>query len=74
MNTPSTPSGKPKRIEISKIPQGEYVRLSSFDKGNVWIKGEYSRESKAYSLTKAEDVNHEIFRKGSFQVFVGFTY
>ena len=74
MDTPTTPTGKPKRLELSKIPTGEYVRLSSFDKGSVWIKGEYSKESKAYSLTKADDVNHVIFRKGTFSVFLGFTY
>jgi hypothetical protein len=58
---------------LSSIPQNEYIKRHH-DSQKVYIRGHYDRESKRYSLMDCEDMNREIFLKGSTMVFVGFTY
>jgi hypothetical protein len=60
------------KTKLSTLPKGEYIRLTAI--GPVWIKGHYDRASKKFSLSKADDMNAETFRKGSTEVFAGFTY
>lgn len=60
--------------KVSDVARGEYVRFSDRDSAPVWIKGHYDRSSKTYSFTKAEDMNHEMFRKGTATCFIGFSY
>jgi hypothetical protein len=57
---------------LSKLAKGDYVRLTK--DGPVWVKGHYDRSSKSFSLSKADDMNAETFRKGATQVWAGFTY
>ena len=64
----------PKRLALSKVPVGEPVRFSAFDKGTIWIRGAYIRERKQYELHKADDANHFAYRRGTFTVFAGFDY
>jgi hypothetical protein len=61
-------------IKLSNVKPGEFIRLKNSDTAPVWKKGHFDRTSKTYSLTKADDMNAETFRKGSVTVFVGFTY
>jgi hypothetical protein len=63
-----------KAIPLATLPKGEFIRLASRESGPVWIKGEYDRATKSFTLTRADDTNDWIFRKGSTLVFVGFTY
>lgn len=60
------------KTKLSTLPKGEYIRLT--ENGPVWIKGHYDRASKKFSLSKADDMNAETFRKGTLEVFHGFTY
>jgi hypothetical protein len=65
------------------IPEGYYT-LKDLSKGEfikrkatahkVYIKGDYDKASKTYSVCDAEDVNNNTFVKGSTRVYAGFTY
>jgi hypothetical protein len=59
---------------IRKTAKGEFIRLKQSDTAPVWVRGHYDRESKTYALSKADDMNHETFVKGTRKCFVGFTY
>lgn len=58
---------------VETIKQGEYVKRKA-DAKKVYIRGEYCRESKAYELTDAEDMNRQIYVKKGAVLYVGFTY
>lgn len=60
------------KAPIKNLPKGEYVRLS--EKGPVWVKGGFSPSSRAYTLTRFDDMCHSIERKGTVLVFHGFTF
>jgi len=62
-----------KTITLRQTKRGDYVRQVKFS-GTTWIRGDYDRESKTYSLGDSMDMNREIFRKGSTLVYIGFTY
>ena len=55
---------------------------SSMGRGNepvikesmVWVKGDYIRETRKYSVTKFSDMNRENCLPGSALVWVGFTF
>lgn len=57
---------------LEDVAKGEYIRIKP--NGPVWIKGEYSRKLKKYSITKFDDANKEIFRSGKVKVYVDFTF
>jgi hypothetical protein len=59
---------------VSQVAKGEFVKFKDTETAPVWVKGHYDRPSKTYSFTKADDTNHECFRKASATCFVGFTY
>lgn len=61
-----------KTITIKSAPKGEYVRLK--ESGPVYVRGDYNREAKRYSLTKFDDVNFERLVKGTAICFVGFEF
>lgn len=63
-------------MEASKIQD---VKHKDFfkrkkDAAQVYIKGNYNRELKAYSCTDTEDMNKEIFIKKDKVVYTGFEY
>jgi len=60
--------------KVRDIKKGEFIRLKDNDKSPVWVKGEYVRELKKYSLTKFDDVNAEKLVSGDKIVYVGFTF
>lgn len=62
------------QIPISKLKKGEYFRLKESEAAPVWVRGEYIPEVKRYSTHKFDDTNHETLRKGTAQVYVGFTF
>jgi hypothetical protein len=58
-------------------PSGECVRCNGlkFEGGNtVFIRGEYDRESKTYSLASTEDACREVFVKKTAKLIAGFSY
>ena len=40
----------------------------------VYVKGGYDRGSKTYSVYDYNDINSEMFAKGTLKVWAGFTY
>jgi len=58
---------------LKAAPKGEYIKRKA-DSKTVWVRGEYDKGSKSYSLTDAEDISREIFLKGNTPVFIGFDY
>lgn len=42
--------------------------------GKTYIRGDYVRENKKYSLIDADDMNREVFISGDTRLMVGFTY
>ena len=57
---------------LSKVKKGTPVRLKP--NGPVWVRGEYDRSSRTYSVVKFDDINRESFRKGTTEVLVGFIF
>jgi len=57
---------------LSKVKKGEPIRFKP--NGPVWVRGEYDRSSRTYSVVKFDDINRESFRKGTTEVLVGFIF
>jgi hypothetical protein len=62
------------QLTIKAIPKGEFIKLKDSETSPVWVRGEYDRASRTYSIYKFDDINHEAFVRGSRSVFVGFTF
>lgn len=60
--------------KLNNTKRGEYVRLKDSDTAPVYVRGDYDKTTRKYALSKADDMNAEVFRKSSSIVFVGFTY
>lgn len=61
-------------LELRKVPQGGFFRLSSSETAPVWVRDEYDRTSRKYLAYKYDDVNHDALMKGSRKVYVGFIF
>jgi hypothetical protein len=59
--------------ELRNIPPGSFIKRKPTSK-KVYIRGEYDKGSKTYSVWEYEDMNNEIFLKGSTKVYAGFIY
>lgn len=57
---------------IKSALKGEYIRLK--ENGPVYIRGDYNREAKRYSLIKFDDINSERLIKGTALCLVGFDF
>lgn len=62
------------RIALNLTKPGEYVRLSDKPAAKTYKRGAYDKKTKTFSLSDCADMNGEIFRKSSTQVFTGFDY
>lgn len=62
------------RQTIRSLKKGEFFRLIDSDTAPVWVRGEYSRETRKYSTHRFDDVNHERLLRGNQLIWVGFTY
>lgn len=63
--------------KIKDLAKGEYFILNPIEEPNasqVWVRGEYIPEAKAYSTHKWADTNHEVLRKGNKEVYIDFTF
>lgn len=59
--------------KIRDLPKGAFIKKQQFSK-KVFIKGDYDRASKSYSVTNFEDINDEYFIKADTLVWAGFIY
>ena len=58
---------------VASLPKGEFLKRN-VGAATTWIRGEYSRGAKAYSLIDFDDMSREMFVKGSKEVVIGFTF
>jgi len=58
---------------LRDVKKGDYVKRK-VDANTVYVRGEYDRASKSYSLIDCNDMNREVFVKSNKIVFVDFTY
>ena len=61
-----------KKVELRKVKQGEFFKLS--ENGKVYVRGYFERRIKKYEVYLYDDINHESFIKGSRIVIVDFEY
>ena len=64
-------------VSLKDLKKGEYFTLKQIDnptEKQVYVKGEYDRESKTYSCYKFSDTNSERFIKGNKQVYIDFVF
>lgn len=62
---------------IKDLKKGEYFILNPVEEpqeSQVWVRGEYIPQTKAYSTHKWSNTNHEVLRKGNKEVYIGFTF
>ena len=57
-----------KKIELRKVKQGDFFKLS--ENGKVYVRGYFERSIKKYEVYLYDDINHESFIKGSRIVLV----
>lgn len=58
---------------INTVRKGDFVKRTETAK-TVYIKGDYCRATKRYSLIDTEDISREVFVRAGALVYVGFTY
>lgn len=61
-------------LKISELKKGEYFKLRDSNTAPIWVRGEYSRQAKKYSIYRFENVNHERLVSGETKVFVNFEF
>lgn len=61
-----------RHMPLSKVKKGTPLRFKP--NGPVWVRGEYDRSTRTYSVVKFDDMNRESFRKGTTEVLVGFIF
>lgn len=59
---------------LKDIKRGDFIRLKDTHTAPVWVRGDYDKSSKTYSLQSCDDISRSIQRKGTVTVFHGFTY
>lgn len=61
---------------VRDLKPGDYFRFITFkgEANPVYVRGEYDRAFKRYTVSKFEDVNHERFVKGSALVSINFDF
>lgn len=66
------------QIKLKDIKKGDFFTLKNYgefpDENKVYVKGDFDRSSKKYSVYKFSDVNNETFKKGDLIVFTDFIF
>ena len=57
---------------VESIARGEFVRRKA--DGKVFIRGEYDRATRRFSLEDANDIGREVFVKRGTVLHIGFDY
>jgi hypothetical protein len=63
--------------KLNTLKKGEYFTLKEIaepKESQVFVKGEYDRESKTFSCTKFSDSNSERFIKADKEIFTDFIF
>lgn len=60
-------------MQAKYIKRGEYVKRKEGAK-SVFIRGEYCRATKRYSLVDTEDLSREVWVKADTVLFINFDY
>lgn len=55
-------------VLLKDVKRGDYFSLRP--DGPLYVRNHYDRVSKRYSISPYEDVNRELFRKGSSIVYI----
>lgn len=65
-----------KEVQLKDVKKGEYVKFTATPAtdNNVWIKDDYDRGSKKFTLQKFSDVGHFNYAKGTRKVFIDFNF
>ena len=56
------------------VAKGEYVKFKATESAPVWVRGDYSRESKKYEFYAFDDINKVAYKKADSGVFIGFSF
>ena len=65
------------KTTLKQLKKGEWFTLKPINnptEHQVYVKGEYDRTDKKYSVTNWDDINDERFLKGETTVYTGFTF
>ena len=63
--------------KLKELAKGEFFTRKPIEnptEKQVFVKGDYERSTKKYSVLRFDDMNEEWFLKGDTVVFVGFTF
>lgn len=63
--------------QLIELKKGDYFTLKEISEpkeSQVYIKGEYDKASKTFSVCKFSDMNVERFIKADKQVYIDFTF
>ena len=64
-------------MKLKELKKGDFFTRKEIEypKDNqVWIRGHYDRTSKTYSCINFNDINREIFLKGTTPVYTNFIF
>ena len=64
-------------MTIKELKKGDYFTRKEIDEPSehqVFVRGDYDRETKKYECHYWDDVNRTIWLKGSTPAFTGFTF
>ena len=62
---------------LKEVKKGDFFTRKAIDEPTerqVYIRGEYDRESKKYECTRFDDINAVIYLKGTTEVYTDFTF
>lgn len=64
-------------MTIKELKKGEYFTLKAIEnptESQVWVRGEYDRETRKYECYKWADVNHTHEYAGTKEIYIDFTF
>ena len=65
------------KVNIKKVKKGDYFTMKPIaepKESQVWIKGDYDRENKAYECQRFSDMNDFKYIKANKDVYIDFTF
>lgn len=64
-------------MTIRELKKGELFTIKPIENptdNQVWVRGDYDRETRTYSATRYSDMNSERFFSGTKTVYTDFTF
>ena len=64
-------------MTLKEVKKGDFFTRKPIDEPTekqVFIRGDYDRESKKYECTRFDDINRVIYLKGTTEVYTDFTF